>query len=731
MRKLLMIMLSVLLLNTFAFSDYPDQEEFQAKYYDNAKVLRFKYTQGEAFVQRSYDEGFEEATVNLPIFEKDRVGTTDGRVEVYLGRLNYLRLDYDTEVEFDRIPELRKTNVTFMVRKGGIFLDIENIDHERDIEVQTPDCGIFLLDKGVYRINVSEGGQTEVFVYEGIAEVAGENYSRNVRENQKIVMASGNVRERPFYFYESGTDDFDRWNMERNSAVGYARYSTSRYLDRGYEDYEYELSRSGRWIYHTTYREYIWIPYNIGTDWYPYYHGRWLWTPYYGYFWCSYDPWGYFTHHYGRWHWDSFYGWHWWPGYRWSPAWVYWFGDSYYYGWCPLSRWNRPVIVLNKRWIRNYNHRRGIPIHSRGTIVIKKNHLGAAHINKVAINKNLLKNKTIAARGAAPKIKPRMEKVNVLNARGMPVAYKKSGFLSSGKYKMVKSAAGASNLKKEAAYKYSGTGSKTPGKNAFKYSKTVRKVTAKDFAKVTEEKPFKSPTYRYKSKSPSRSTSSTGKSPSKAVSKSKSKSKYSSKSAKSSSKSKSSSGRSTPSKGYKSKSSSSSKKEKKREPSYFSSGSSSSSYRSSSNRYSSTSSSPYKSSSTYKSYQESPSKKKSYSSSYNSKSYQSYKPSSKSKYKSSYSSSPSTSYKSSYSKPSYKSSYKSSSSSRSYSKPKSYSYSSPSRSYSKSSSRSYRSSSSSSSSRSSRSYSRSSSSRSSSSRSSSSRSSSSRSSKKK
>jgi hypothetical protein len=313
MRKRLMVILGILLLNTFIFSEYQDQEEYQAQYYDNARVLRVKYAQGETYVQRSYDEGFEEATVNLSLFEKDKVGTTEGRVEIYLGRLNFLRLDYDTEVEFERVPELRGTDMTLRLRKGGIYLDIRSLDNERDVEVQTPDCGLFVLNRGVYRINVTDGGETEVLVYEGLAEVSGNDYSRNVRENQKIIMMNGRVTERPFYFYAANTDEFDRWNKERNNIGGYARYGVSRYLANGYEDYEYELSRSGRWVYNNSCREYTWIPYNIGSSWRPYYRGRWNWNPFYGYVWTSYDSWGYFTHHYGRWEWDPYYGWYWIP----------------------------------------------------------------------------------------------------------------------------------------------------------------------------------------------------------------------------------------------------------------------------------------------------------------------------------------------------------------------------------------------------------------------------------
>ncbi|MFC2155717.1 hypothetical protein ACFLRB_04415, partial [Acidobacteriota bacterium] len=61
--------------------------------------------------------------------------TTEGRLELYLGRLNYLRLDYDTEIEFVKVPALRTTGMSIRVNRGGIYLDIENLDYEKDVEV--------------------------------------------------------------------------------------------------------------------------------------------------------------------------------------------------------------------------------------------------------------------------------------------------------------------------------------------------------------------------------------------------------------------------------------------------------------------------------------------------------------------------------------------------------------------------------------------------------------------
>jgi len=485
MKKLLIFSIIAIFVSVSVFADYPQPEQTVAKYYDNAKVVKVKYSKGDTYVTRSFDEGREEAGVNIPIFEKDIAGTNDGRLDIYLGRSNFLRLDYDTEVEFQKVPQLRKTDLRVFVRRGGIYLDLHNLDYEKDIEIQTPDCGIFILNRGVYRINYNGTRGTEVFVYEGLAEVAGENLSRNVMENQKVVMRGGSVLERPFFFYSSEKDNFDLWNDQRHNLVNYARSSSSRYLDRGYEDYEYELSRSGRWRYSSTYGSNIWIPYNVGNNWRPYYNGRWVHTPSYGYYWYSYDPWNSFTYHYGRWHYDPFWGWHWLPGYRWSPAWVGWCYSGSYYGWTPLSRYNRPVIVINKRWLKNYKYRNGIPWGSQSSVFIKKGNLGRS-VKKVALKKGSfinMKNKGLAYRGASPAGKYNYKQVNVLNSKGRTVRFKESGIKSSTYYKPSKYKSSGTS-RNGAVYKYKS--SKSTRTNTFKYSgskntRSVKGISSKSY----------------------------------------------------------------------------------------------------------------------------------------------------------------------------------------------------------------------------------------------------------
>lgn len=80
---------------------------------------------------------------------------------------------------------------------------------------------------------------------------------------------------------------------------------------------------------------YVWRPIYVRHNWRPYMNGRWAWTSY-GWYWVSYEPFGWATFHYGRWYYDDYYGWIWIPGYEWAPAWVEWRYNDDYIGWAPL-----------------------------------------------------------------------------------------------------------------------------------------------------------------------------------------------------------------------------------------------------------------------------------------------------------------------------------------------------------------------------------------------------------
>jgi len=112
------------------------------------------------------------------------------------------------------------------------------------------------------------------------------------------------------------------------------------------------LSPYGSWI-EIDYGVVVWRPTIMRMDWSPYRDGRWIWTSD-GWYWQSYEPFGYITYHYGRWYFDDYYGWLWYPDYEWAPAWVEWRYDDDYIGWAPLHPFAVFSILIGIHYTTHY-----------------------------------------------------------------------------------------------------------------------------------------------------------------------------------------------------------------------------------------------------------------------------------------------------------------------------------------------------------------------------------------
>ncbi len=97
----------------------------------------------------------------------------------------------------------------------------------------------------------------------------------------------------------------------------------------------------------------VWHPTDIQEGWAPYRDGRWIWTGD-GWYWDSYEPFGYIVFHYGRWYYDDYYGWLWVPDNEWAPAWVDWRYDSDYIGWAPLPPYAIFTIGIGIHYTYDY-----------------------------------------------------------------------------------------------------------------------------------------------------------------------------------------------------------------------------------------------------------------------------------------------------------------------------------------------------------------------------------------
>ncbi|MCX8056065.1 MAG: hypothetical protein N3F03_00460 [Ignavibacteria bacterium] len=119
-----------------------------------------------------------------------------------------------------------------------------------------------------------------------------------------------------------------------------------------FHTFYYSLAPYGEWI-EIDYGIYAWRPTRIYVGWSPYLVGRWVWTPY-GWYWDSYEPFGWAVYHYGRWYYDDYYGWIWIPDYEWAPAWVEWRYTDGYIGWAPLPPYASFSITIGIRFSINW-----------------------------------------------------------------------------------------------------------------------------------------------------------------------------------------------------------------------------------------------------------------------------------------------------------------------------------------------------------------------------------------
>ena len=377
MRKLIGLLVCLLISCSFVLADTSTD-------YYSYSYARLSYVNGDVFIQRAEDLGYEEGVVNLALIAGDKLGTKEGRAEVHLGHKNYLRIDRYAQIDVAELPKEGFDLISLHLLSGRIFLRVNFMEREKDFEIHTPDASFYILEEGLYCFDVKEGDETEVRVFEGTAEAAAETGSLLVNMEESLMISNGHFIAEPAAFYAGMEDSFTEWNSSRDAF--HNRYVGRNYLPSELNEYEAELDYYGRWAYERPYG-YVWVPRVSYSSWQPYYNGRWVWYPIIGLTWVSYEPWGWCVSHYGRWHWRFGLGWHWIPTRHWGPGWVSWYHGNSYYGWSPLSYYGYPGVIINNHYYGRYN-RGNYPAHSRALVVVHKNQLQARHISKVALSRD-------------------------------------------------------------------------------------------------------------------------------------------------------------------------------------------------------------------------------------------------------------------------------------------------------------------------------------------------------
>jgi hypothetical protein len=399
---------------------------------------RLSYVNGAVYIERTAGLGYEKGEVNFALVQGDRIGTESGQAEIHFGRRNYLRLDNGTKVEFAILPREGEERIKLVLTGGSAYFRVSYLAQEKGVEIHTPDASFYVLATGLYRFDVRPGGETMVFVREGSLEAAAEDGSVLVRDGETLTAAGGRLLNDPEYGY-APADAFDDWNGGRDAQS--AERSERQYLPSGIEEYEEELDQNGSWVYERPYGN-VWVPYvSQYDDWRPYYHGRWAWYPGCGWTWVPSEPWGWTVYHYGRWNWRFGLGWYWIPRSHWGPAWVHWWSDGLYVGWCPLTWYNRPAYLFHDRFYDRYDDRYS-SAHNRAMTVVRRDHLQSPDVGRRHLAaSDLDRIGRVELRDRQPAIRPAVD-----NARPQAIAARRALADPSGAQSRVREVAPSRSL---------------------------------------------------------------------------------------------------------------------------------------------------------------------------------------------------------------------------------------------------------------------------------------------
>jgi hypothetical protein len=213
-------------------------------------VARVSLADGDVVIQRAGTGDRMQALGGMPMVAGDSISTgRNSRVEVELGRANFVRLAPESKL---RIDDLGNRNYRVEVVSGTVMYS-ELPGGEADTNILTPHVTVLPTKKGEYRIDVLEAGQTNVAVRKGEAEVISPDGSEVLKKGRRIVVR-GEASNTEVRMAKLGDrDSFAQWNKRRNKLL--ADGSVRRGWAPFYGPYYPYWAWSG-WGYYPFYRPY-------------------------------------------------------------------------------------------------------------------------------------------------------------------------------------------------------------------------------------------------------------------------------------------------------------------------------------------------------------------------------------------------------------------------------------------------------------------------------------------
>jgi hypothetical protein len=140
----------------------------------------------------------------------------DGRVEVLLNPGSYLRAGASTEFGLE---DASLDNLRLRLTRGSVLVEATGYDNVGlNIKIATPRTRLSIVRTGVYRIDVSQSGETVLSVLKGRALV-GEGAAGLVLKAGKVALVGAGVGVEVAKADKKQRDELDLWSRERGKEL--------------------------------------------------------------------------------------------------------------------------------------------------------------------------------------------------------------------------------------------------------------------------------------------------------------------------------------------------------------------------------------------------------------------------------------------------------------------------------------------------------------------------------
>lgn len=284
MKQIPLRLLSLLVIGiyaaTFAFAqDRRVASSVGDMYVISAKAGGVNFVEGKvAIARKNAKSGLLLKGDNVEIGERVLTGDT-GKAEILLTPGSFLRLDKNSSFQF---VSTDLENLKLVLTQGSAIMEVF-ANEEYFVAVRTPKAAFYLIETGVYRIDVLPDGTEKIEVWKGKAQI-GDQKATIVKGGKTAVVKNGQLAVAKFDRDEK--DEFDAWSKLRAKDVAKMNAKLqknvlrdsllSSYNRRGWNMY----NSFGVWVYNSSFGSHCFVPFGYG------------WSSPYGYG-FSYDFWDY------------------------------------------------------------------------------------------------------------------------------------------------------------------------------------------------------------------------------------------------------------------------------------------------------------------------------------------------------------------------------------------------------------------------------------------------------